>query len=199
MFRVHTRVTNAQVSECRSSAGDDSKHSVHMLHSGSFSICKGFNSNVNLQPKFTSSLTYALTYTRSQRKDTCRRWGQPVGTTEVRQPTQSILWIWAVFCPSGRQVQWSALGPYHITKSNLRLHFFQKCMLCYIFFQNCRLSSVEQVPSGAVIPWPKLLMTYHNHSPSRPPLFLQMNHFQHSAFVLLPYVIIPENNLSSSK
>lgn len=51
----------------------------------------------------------------------------------------------------------------------------------------------------AIIPWPKLLMTYHNHSPSRPPLFLQMNHFQHSAFVLLPHVIIPENNLSSSK
>lgn len=64
MFRVHTRVTNVQVSECRSSAGDDSEHSVHMLHSGNFSICKGFNSNVNLQPKFTSSLTYALMYTR---------------------------------------------------------------------------------------------------------------------------------------
>lgn len=68
MFRFHTRVTNVQVSESRSSDRDDSGYSVHKLHPGTFIICKGFNSNVSLQPEFTSSSIYTLMYTRKVEK-----------------------------------------------------------------------------------------------------------------------------------
>jgi len=110
--------------------------------------------------------------------------------------------------PSDGSVLFSALlgGKYggapwdHITSQNQTSIYISFKNACITFsFKITGLVVWNICLEGAIIPWSKLLITYYNHSPSRPPLFVQMNHFQRSAFVLLPHVIIPENNLSSSK
>lgn len=82
-----------------------------------------------------------------RREDTGVDDGCGVGMTEEQHPTSPTLWIWAVFCPPGRQVKQNSLGTYHIIKANQHLHFFQKC-IHDILFQNYRFSSVERMPSG---------------------------------------------------
>jgi len=70
MFRDHIIITNVQVSEHRYSAGDDSKYCMQRLRPERFSISKGFNSNVNLQPELTGSSMCTVIYTSQRRGST---------------------------------------------------------------------------------------------------------------------------------
>lgn len=95
----------------------------------------------------------------------------------------------------GSRAPWDYIASQQQT--SIYMSFKNSCITCS--FKITGLVVWNRCLQDAIIPWPKLLITYHNHSPSRPLLFLQMNHFEYSPFVLLSHVIIPENNLSSNK